>query len=332
MLELSAQMGWKIHQMDVKTAFLNGKIEEEVYIKKPKGFETFDRESHVFRLKRAFYGLKQAPRAWYTRINNYFTRLGFTKSEVDVNLYHIMVEGKQFIIVFYVDNLIFTGDDELVMSCKEDLAREFEMKDMGLMHYFLSMEVWQKDGELFVSQGKYANLCYVVNELSQAMVQPTKMFWKASKHVLRYLRGTSQYGLWYRRIEGVKLQCFTDADWAGIPSDWKSTSRGIFNLGLVAISWYSRKKRSVALSSTKVEYMATSQETCEAILMRKILVSLFNRRMDPIVIYCDNQSCIELYEDPKFLDRSKHINIRYLHLRDCVAKRITRYSSMFHVY
>jgi hypothetical protein len=75
---------------------------------------------------------------------------------VDANLYHILVEGKLFIIVLYVDDLILTGDEKLIRSCKEDLAREFEMKDMGLMHYFLGLEVWQGDGELFVSQGKYA--------------------------------------------------------------------------------------------------------------------------------------------------------------------------------
>jgi len=145
-LSLSSQMGWKIHQMDVKTAFLNGLIEEEVYIEQPEGFETFDRESHVCRLKRALYGLKQASRAWYTRIDNYFTGLGFTKSEADANLYHIVVEGKLLIIVLYVDDLILTGDEQLIRSCKEDLAREFEMKDMGLMHYFLGLEVWQGDG------------------------------------------------------------------------------------------------------------------------------------------------------------------------------------------
>ena len=91
-LALSTQMGWQIHQMDVNTAFLNGVIEEEVYIEQPKCFLTFDSESHVCRLKRALYGLKQAPCAWYTRITNYFTRLGFTKSEADTNLYHIVVD------------------------------------------------------------------------------------------------------------------------------------------------------------------------------------------------------------------------------------------------
>eukprot|EP00253_Pinus_taeda_P015194 PITA_15194 len=132
------------------------------------------------------------------------------------------------------------------------------------------------------------DLCYAVNHLSQAMVQPTKLFWKATKHVLRYLRGTSYYGLWYRQIEGVKLQGFTDADWAGSPSDRKRTSGGIFILGSTTVSWYRRKQRSVALSLAEAEYMVASQATCEAIWMQKILVGLFDQRMDPTMIYCDN--------------------------------------------
>eukprot|EP00253_Pinus_taeda_P013645 PITA_13645 len=109
-----------------------------------------------------------------------------------------------------------------------------------------------------------------------------------AKHVLRYLKGTSQYGLWYRWTEGVKLQDFTDADWVGSPSDRKITSGRIFNLGLAAVSWYSKKQRSVALSLAKAKYMASSQAACEAIWMRKILIGLFGQRMDPTVIYCDN--------------------------------------------
>jgi len=77
--------------------------------------------------------------------------LGFTKSEADANLYHIFLEGKLLIIVLYFDDLILTGDEKMIKYCKEDLARKFEMKDLGLMHYFLVMEVWQGVGELFVS-------------------------------------------------------------------------------------------------------------------------------------------------------------------------------------
>jgi len=78
--------------MDVKTTFLNGMIEEEVYIEQPKGFETFKCVSHVCQLKSALYGLKQAPHNWYTKIDSYLTRLGITRSEADVNLYHIVVD------------------------------------------------------------------------------------------------------------------------------------------------------------------------------------------------------------------------------------------------
>ena len=120
----------------------------------------------------------------------------------------------------------------------------------------------------------------------------------------------------------MKLQGFTDADWAGSPSDQKSTSGGIFNLGSAVVSWYNRKQRSIALSSVEAEYMAASQATCEVIWMRKILVGLFDQRMDPTVIYCDNQSCIKLSENPVFHDRSKHIDIQYHDLRECVARRI----------
>ena len=97
------------------------------------------------------------------------------------------------------------------------------------------------------------------------MVKPTKIFWKARKHVLRYLKGTTKYGLWYKLTEGVKLQGFTDADWAGSPSDRKSTSGCILRIGSTTISWYNRKQRSVSLSSAEAECMAASQAMCEAI-------------------------------------------------------------------
>jgi len=120
----------------------------------------------------------------------------------------------------------------------------------------------------------------------------------------------------------VKLCGFTDADWAGSPTDRKSTSGGVFSIGSTTVSWYSRKQRSVALSSAEAEYMAASLAACEAIWMRKILVGLFGSHLDPTVIYCDNQSCIKLLANPVFHDRSKHIDIRYHHIRDCVQRRI----------
>ena len=104
-------MGWKLHQMDMKTAFLNGVIEEEVYIEQPKRIVVHGSDSHVFRLKKFLYGLKQEPRSWYSKIDNYLQRLGFTKSEADSNLYFKVVGNILLILVLYVDDLFLTSDE-----------------------------------------------------------------------------------------------------------------------------------------------------------------------------------------------------------------------------
>ena len=100
--------------MDVKTTFLNGFIEEEVYIEKPHGFEVEDRRTYVCKLKKAMYGLKQAPTAWYGMIDSFFMSLGFTKSKVDSNLYYKVKDGKPMILMLYVDDLFLTGDEDII--------------------------------------------------------------------------------------------------------------------------------------------------------------------------------------------------------------------------
>jgi hypothetical protein len=149
-------MKWKVHQMDVKIAFLNGEINEEVYVEQPLGFETHDRETHVCRLKKALYGLKQAPRAWYGRIDNFPMSLGFTKRSADPNLYFKVEDGEPVILLLYVDDLFLTGAKKLIIKCKRKLVAKFKMKYLGMMHYFLGLEVWQRSNGIFLNQGKYA--------------------------------------------------------------------------------------------------------------------------------------------------------------------------------
>ena len=128
--------------MDVKTTFLNGVVVEEVYVEQPLGFETHDRQTCVCKLKKALYSLKQAPRTWYGRMDSFMISLGFTKSKAYFNLY-FKVEGRiPLMILLYVDGLLMTGEDELITDARRKLATEFEMKDLGMMHYFLGMEVW----------------------------------------------------------------------------------------------------------------------------------------------------------------------------------------------
>jgi hypothetical protein len=198
------------------------------------------------------------------------------------------------------------------------LPRNWRKEDATSGEVVDSTVYQQLVGSLMYLVNRRLDIFYVVNQLSQVMVKPTKLFWKEGKNVLRYLRGTFEYGLWYRQMDELKLHGFTNAYWESSPTDKKSTSGGIFSIRSTVVSWYSRKQRSVALSSAEAEYMAVSQDACEAIWMRNILVGLFGSHLDPTMIHCDNQSCIKLSINPMFHDRSKHIDIQYHHLRDCV--------------
>jgi hypothetical protein len=137
--------------MDVKTTFLNGEIEEEVYTEKTNGFVIHEKESHVCKLRKALYGLKHAPRSWYATIDGHLMSLGFNKSVVDPSLYYKIVNGESLILVLYVYDLFLTSIEILIVECKYFLASEFEMKELGMMHYFLGLEVWQRTDEIFLS-------------------------------------------------------------------------------------------------------------------------------------------------------------------------------------
>ncbi|KAL8094563.1 hypothetical protein AgCh_036190 [Apium graveolens] len=155
---IAAQNQWKIYQMDVKSAFLNGYLEEEVYIEQPPGYVQKGKEGKVYRLKKVLYGLKQAPRAWNTRVDEYFQKNGFVKSPYEHALYTKTNSGGDIMIVcLYVDDMIFTGNNPgMFNDFKKVMTNEFEMTDIGQMSYFLGVEVKQRKDGIFMSQKKYA--------------------------------------------------------------------------------------------------------------------------------------------------------------------------------
>jgi hypothetical protein len=112
-IALASVLGWKLHQMDVKTTFLNGKIEYEVFVEQPDGFVLHNKEIHVCKLRKALYGLKQAPRVWYDKIDGFLKTLGLQKSDVDANLYFKVTGNQPVILILYVDDLFLTGDEGL---------------------------------------------------------------------------------------------------------------------------------------------------------------------------------------------------------------------------
>jgi hypothetical protein len=200
----------------------------------------------------------------------------------------------------------------MITNWKNIHASESQLVDSTLYRQLI--------GSLMYLVNTRPNICSAVNTLSQFMVEPRRVHWVATKHVLRYLCGTVDHGLDYQRGDGVHLVGYTDSDWAGCVSDRKSTLGCCFGLGSKIVSWFSRKKNSVALSSTEAEYMEASQASCEVLWICTLLVGLFGVQLRPTVIYCDNQSCIKLSENPVFHDRSKHIEVCYQFIYDYVQR------------
>ena len=155
---LTAQRGWTIYQLDVKSAFLHGKLNEVVFVEQPCGYLQKGNEQKVYKLKKELYGLKQAPYAWYNRIEAYFMKEVFEKCDYEHTLFiKTSKEGKVLIISLYVDDLIFTGNDELMFTeFKNSMKHEFDMTDLGKMRYFLGLEVLQRSDGVFINQKKYA--------------------------------------------------------------------------------------------------------------------------------------------------------------------------------
>lgn len=170
LVALSVQYGLKIHQVDVTTAFLNGELEEEVYMKQPPGFSAEGQENLVCKLKKSIYGLKQSPRCWNSTLHNQLKSMGFLQTTSDPCIYRDS-GGEPFFIGVYVDDIILAGDSQAKMKeVKEALAQKFDIKDMGKLHYFLGIKVIQdeKTGDIWIGQPAYAETLLKRFKMDQA--------------------------------------------------------------------------------------------------------------------------------------------------------------------
>jgi len=375
-LALAAQKRWKVFQFDVKSAFLNGDLEEEVYVSQPPGFEKPTAEDKVFRLKKALYGLKQAPRAWYSKIDGFFHKNGFERSMHEPTLYLKNQGGDNFMIVsLYVDDMIYTGSSlKLISEFKESMKRMFDMTDLGELKYFLGLEVSQTDGGIFMSQRKFVkdtlerfnmlnckvantpmntneklrsldetgkadaslyrsligrliyvthsrpDVSFAVGVLSRFMHNPSRHHLGAAKRVLRYLAGTINFGIWYRKVENFSLKGYSDSDWGGSAEDGRSTTGNCFLLGSAAVCWSSKKQATIALSTTEAEYVAVTATSCQAVWLRRLMGDIGMKQNKATEIFCDNESAIMLGRNPVFHSRTKHIEIKHHFVRELVAK------------
>jgi hypothetical protein len=189
LITLVAHEGWEVHHMDVKSVFLNGDLQEEVYVKQPAGVIIAGKEHKVLKLKKALYGLHQAPRAWNTKLDDTLLSLGFQRTPSEHTIYVRQNGNMQLVVGVYVDDFIITGSDrDNIRSFKEEMMAAFKMSNIGLLHYYLGIKVRQSASGISLSQGAYVmkilersgmtvcNSCHVPMEarlkLSKQSTQP----------------------------------------------------------------------------------------------------------------------------------------------------------------
>jgi Reverse transcriptase (RNA-dependent DNA polymerase) len=360
--------------MDVKNAFLQGDLEEEVYMDMPPGYS--GQGNKVCRLKKAIYGLKQSPRAWYGRLSSSLLQIGYKCSTADSSIFIKRTNGKLVIVLVYVDDLVITGNDESgITSLKQHLNENFDIKDLGKLKYFLGIEVARSNKGLFLSQRKYVidmlketgklgvkpantpmeynskfitnndlldnieqfqrlvgkliyltitrpDISYAVSYISQFMQKPTKGHMELVNRLLRYLKASPGRGILMRRNGHTKIEGYVDADWAGNPTDRRSTSGLCILVGGNPVVWRSKKQSVVARSSAEAEYRAMASATSEIVWLRALLNELKCTNLNESAkLFCDNQAAVHIASNPVFHERTKHIEVDCHFIREKILDK-----------
>ncbi|GJS58613.1 retrovirus-related pol polyprotein from transposon TNT 1-94 [Tanacetum coccineum] len=328
--------------MDVKMAFLNGSLKEEVYVSQPEGFIDPKFPDHVYRLKKALYGLKQAPHAWYDKLSAFLIKHGFTKD---------------------------------FSKCFANLMKNnFEMSMMGELKFFHGLQVHQYPCGIFISQSQYAiellkkhgldecvsmsthmaterldadlqgtptdqttyrrmivglmyltssrpDIAYATFVCARYQARPTVKYLKEVKRIFGYLRHSHNMGLWYPKDFSFELIAYSDADHAGCKDDCKSTPGGLQFLGEKLMSWSSKKQDCTAMSTTEAEYVSLSACCAQVIWMRTQLLD-YGYKYNRIPMYCDSKSAIAISCNSVQHSKTKHIDIRYHFIKEHVEKGI----------
>lgn len=378
---MAAVHNWEIKQMDVVTAFLNPLLEEEVYMKKPKGYQS---GGGVCRLQKALYGLRQAPRAWYMDFQHALESLGFSRSKFDSSLFC----SPSILLLIWVDDILILGPSVPdIQRFKHCLNQRYKMTNIGCAKLFIGIEIvrnrpaqqlhihqssyiksilnqyglmnsngcktpWEPKQKLhtrndtkeagntylyqsqvgkimYLMLGTQPDLAFSISTPGRFNSNPSTTHQAAVKHLLRYLKQTALHGLLYQPTNVSSVpQGFVDADWAGDSDTRRSTTGFCYTFNGAAISWKSRLQTTVALSSTEAEYMALSDAAKESIWLGRLFqeIPCLSRRLNlssivsPIALplFVDNVGCIHLAGDPRFHDRTKHIDIRHHFIREVI--------------
>ncbi|GJX57451.1 putative ribonuclease H-like domain-containing protein [Tanacetum coccineum] len=337
-----------VYQMDVKSAFLYGKIKEEVYVCQPPGFEDPD----------------------------YPDRNGFQRGQIDKTLFIKRDKSDILLVHVYVDDIIFGSiKKKMCTDFKQMMHKKFQMSFMGELTFFLGLQVQQKEDGIFISQDKYmdeilknfgfsdvktastpmethkpllkdekgedvdehlyrsmiGSLMYLTSSRHDIMfavcacvrfqVNPKVSHLIAVKRIFRYLKSQPKLGLWYPKDSPFNLVAYTNSDYARASLDRKSTIRGCQFLRCRLISWQCKKQTVVANSLTEVEYVAASHYCSQVLWIQNRMLDYGHNFMHT-KIHIDNESTICIVKNPIFYSKTKHIKIRHHFIRDSHEKKL----------
>ncbi|CAI7868977.1 unnamed protein product [Closterium sp. NIES-53] len=334
----AAIKGWVVKQMDVTTAFLNGVLEEEIFMAQPEGFD--DGSGRVLKLKKALYGLKQASRQWYLKLRRVLEEIGFTPSTADHSLI-MLGEGDQrsFMVVYVDDILIFSPSSDLVkevmlklqdkLKCKalgdgpeeESVGEEERRRFHSLVGSLMYTAVNTRPDVAFAT-GRLAGVVQFSNEEQVA----------AGMRVAKYLCQTATVGLQYsaaaqRRQKGADgvepghlfLTAFSDASYASEPEDMTSVGGFICCVGGGPTAWESKKQVDQALTSVESEYMALFRAVREIVWQQRLLAELGEEQQGATPLYYNSQGAIALAKNPVLHGLTKHMRVKWQWTRSIVA-------------
>jgi hypothetical protein len=373
MMSIIAAEDLEAVQMDIKTAFLYGQLEEEIYMVQPEGFVAPGQEDKVCRLHKCLYGLKQSSRVWGEHFTNFIKQQGLVQSEADPCLFSRTNGAERTFLVIWVDDGIVASTikrviDEFLAALSgtfqirsyplerfvgititrnrdqrtihlgqpdyiEHLVNKFQMTscfpksvpaDPGT-HLIKPAEGSPTDAAfpyreavgclLYLALVSRPDISFSVGQVARFIENHNSSHIKAVRHIISYLRGTPNHGIFYTGTSETSPVGYSDADYAGCNDTRKSTTGSVFLFHGGPIAWCSRRQSCVATSTTEAEYVAASETAKEAVWIRRILPEFQQSQDDPIVIKCDNQSAIQLTRHPDQRQKTKHIDVRYHFIR-----------------
>ena len=201
LIALAAQEKWELHHMDVKSAFLNGDLFEEVYVTQPPGYEKKGDEDKVPKLSKPLYGLRQAPRAWNSKLDQTLVSMGFEKCPLEHAVYKKFSGNSTLLVGVYVDDLIITGgSSKEIAEIKEQMKRKFCMSDLGLLSYYLGIEVKQTQSAITISQSSYA--ARILEKCGMADCYSTKVPMEPRQKLSKHSKNPPVDATMYRSIVG----------------------------------------------------------------------------------------------------------------------------------